>query len=117
MKKFGHRPSASLHDAVDALARRLAAAGVVVELNTAGLRKPVREIYPSPDVVRALRSAGVPITFGSDAHAPAEVGHDLDRAAALARECGYDRYAALRADGDGGRAVREFRALPPAPRR
>lgn len=113
VKKFGHRPTESLQDAVDALARRLATAGVVVELNTAGLRKPVREIYPGPDVLRALCSAGVPITFGSDAHAPAEVGRDLDRAAVLARECGYDRYVALRVDDRGGSATRELRALPP----
>lgn len=68
------------------------AAGVAIELNTAGLRKECREIYPSRALLEAAFAAGVPITFGSDAHAPEEVGADFDRALALARAVGYTRW-------------------------
>jgi histidinol-phosphatase (PHP family) len=63
--------------------------GTAMELNTAGLRKDCREIYPSPKIVRLARAHGVPITFGSDAHAPSEVGMDLAAAVQLARAAGY----------------------------
>jgi histidinol-phosphatase (PHP family) len=88
-KKFGFRPAV---DAAPLYQRFLAAAartGVAIELNTAGLRKECREIYPSPAFLDLARRAGVPITFGSDAHAPAEVGADFDQAVALAQSVGY----------------------------
>jgi histidinol-phosphatase (PHP family) len=66
-------------------------ADVAVELNTAGWRKECKEIYPSPAIVRLAHSKGVPITFGSDAHAPNEVGMDLPRAVELARSVGYSQ--------------------------
>jgi histidinol-phosphatase (PHP family) len=63
--------------------------GVAIELNTAGLRKACKEIYPSPAILKLAAQAGVPITFGSDAHAPGEVGLNLAEAVQLAREVGY----------------------------
>jgi len=63
--------------------------GVAIELNTAGLRKECREIYPSPAILKLAFEAGVPITFGSDAHAPDEVGKNLPDAVQLARSVGY----------------------------
>lgn len=63
--------------------------GVAMELNTAGLRKDCKEIYPSPQIVQLAAEIGVPITFGSDAHAPNEVGLNWPEALALARSAGY----------------------------
>jgi len=62
---------------------------IAIELNTAGLRKDCKEIYPCPALVRMAAEAGVPITFGSDAHAPGEVGADFAAARALALSAGY----------------------------
>jgi len=58
---------------------------VAIELNTAGLRKECKEIYPSPRIVHMAAQLGVPITFGSDAHAPNEVGLNFAEAVQLAR--------------------------------
>ncbi len=88
-KKFGHRPSADLTPEMRSVARAFCEAGVLVELNTAGLRNPAREIYPSQTFLRILRDAGVNVTFGSDAHRPEHVGYALSDAAAWAREAGY----------------------------
>ena len=63
--------------------------GVAMELNTAGLRKDCKEIYPSPQIVQLAAQHGVPITFGSDAHAPHEVGMNFAEAVALAKSAGY----------------------------
>jgi histidinol-phosphatase (PHP family) len=68
----------------------IAAAGVCVEVSAAGLHKPVGELYPDPGLLAACRRRGVPITLASDAHEPAHVGRDVDRAAAFARETGYE---------------------------
>lgn len=92
IKKFGHRPVAPVLSLYERLAGRLARAGVCLEVNTAGLRKPVGEIYPHDDLLRACYAAGVPVTFGSDAHAPGEVAADFLRAADLMRSVGYAEY-------------------------
>jgi len=74
------------------LAARLARSGVCAEVNTSGLRKPVGEIYPEPELLGALHRAGVPVTLGSDAHAPNEVAADYGAACALLRATGYTSY-------------------------
>ena len=56
---------------------------VAMELNTAGLRKDCKEIYPSPPIVNLAAKLGVPITFASDAHAPTEVGMNFAEAVEL----------------------------------
>jgi histidinol-phosphatase (PHP family) len=66
------------------------AAGVCVEVSAAGLHKPVGELYPDRGLLELCHERGVPITLASDAHEPANVGRDVDRAAALAREVGYE---------------------------
>jgi histidinol-phosphatase (PHP family) len=63
--------------------------GVAVELNTAGLRKDCKEIYPSRAFLELAFARKIPITFGSDAHAASEVGADFQNAVDLARSVGY----------------------------
>jgi len=88
-KKFGHRPprdSAPLYEKFLGAAKERHCA---IELNTAGLRKDCREIYPGREILQLAFQKGVPITFGSDAHAPGEVGMNFADAVQLAREVGY----------------------------
>ena len=86
VKKFGYRPTRALDKELSRLVERIAGAGVLVEINTAGLHKPVAEAYPSTDILRRLSEAGVPITFGSDAHQPEHVGRDFPHAVESARQ-------------------------------
>jgi histidinol-phosphatase (PHP family) len=67
--------------------------GVAMELNTAGLRKDCKEIYPAPRIVEMASQLGVPIAFASDAHAPKEVGMNFAEAVQLARNAGYTQYS------------------------
>lgn len=96
VKKFGHRARKELTDLYGRVARGLAVAGVAVEVNTAGLRKPVGELYPHLDLLVACRKAGVPATLGSDAHAPEEVAKDLPLAVEHLRAAGYERILTYR---------------------
>ncbi len=65
---------------------------IAIELNTAGLRKAAKEIYPSLDLLKAAKKAGVAICFGSDAHAPWEVGYAFNEAVELAKAAGYSQW-------------------------
>ena len=66
------------------------AAGVCLEISSAGLHKPVGELYPDRPLLEACRARNVPITLASDAHVPENVGRDLDRVVELARSAGYE---------------------------
>ncbi|MBA3029836.1 MAG: histidinol-phosphatase, partial [Desulfobacteraceae bacterium] len=47
---------------------------MAVEINTSGMRKPISHPYPSLDILPHLIRHGIPITTGSDAHEPEQVG-------------------------------------------
>ena len=111
VKKFGYRPTRTLGKELTRLVDRIARAGTLVEINTAGLHKPVGEAYPDPEILHRLREAGVPITFGSDAHAPDQVGRDFRHAVDLARSAGYTEFASLDAPRANGQAQVRMRPL------
>ena len=90
-KKFGFIPQRDCTPLFEKFLGAAKQADVAVELNTAGLRKDCKEIYPSPKILQLAHQLGVPITFGSDAHAPGEVGMDLAQAVELARSVGYSQ--------------------------
>lgn len=94
-KKHGHRPARALEEAEEEAIAAARASGCAVEISSAGLRKPVGEAYPEARLLRRLVAAGVPVTFSSDAHAPAEVGWGYDRTVALARACGVTEFVTL----------------------
>ena len=64
--------------------------GVALEISTAGLYKPVGEIYASGSLLERGRAAGANVTLASDAHLPKDVGRDFDRAVEHARAAGYE---------------------------
>lgn len=53
---------------------------VAVEVSTAGLRKPVGEIYPARAFLEMCLAAGRPVALSSDAHLPDQLGHEYGRA-------------------------------------
>jgi len=66
---------------------------MVLELNVAGYRKDVKESYPSKTLLREAFKLGIPITFGSDAHKPEQVGLFNSEITTLAKEIGYTECA------------------------
>ena len=65
--------------------RAIAASGIAVEVSTAGLRKPVGELYPARAFLEMVVDAGNPIALSSDAHTPEDLGRDYDQALRAAR--------------------------------
>ncbi len=91
VKIYGMRPPPSeLERHHRETADALPGTGVAVEVSTAGLRKPVGELYPDLALLEACRKRVIPITTGSDAHVALLVGRDFDRSLELARRVGYD---------------------------
>ena len=91
-KKHGQRPAAPRVAAEQGALAAVERSGAAVEISSAGLRKPVAEAYPEPRLLRAIAERGIPVTFSSDAHAPAEVGWGYERTLRLARDCGVREY-------------------------
>ncbi len=89
VKKFGHRPNTELSKELNDTAQVFKEYKVAVEVNTSGLRKPVKEIYPSCEILSLYQKYDIPIVFGSDAHTPGDIGKDFDNAILLARQAGY----------------------------
>jgi histidinol-phosphatase (PHP family) len=71
----------------------IAASGIAVEVSTAGLRKPVGELYPARPFLEMVVDAGNPIALSSDAHNPEDLGRDYDQALALLSELGVGELA------------------------
>jgi histidinol-phosphatase (PHP family) len=88
-KKFGIRPQQDCTPLYEKFLDAVAANDVAIELNTAGLRKECKEIYPSKQILQLAFARHIPITFGADAHAPEEVGMYFVDAMELARSVGY----------------------------
>jgi len=92
-KKFGHRPlDKDLKEMAQPTLDCIAEAGMGIEINTSGLRKPVGEIYPSEFILSMACEREIPICFGSDAHRPEDVGADFDKGLKLSRAAGYTHY-------------------------
>lgn len=96
-KKFGHRPpDDELSSLASSALDKIAQANMSIELNTSGLRKPAKEIYPSLLLLKMARKRNISICFGSDSHSPIHVGCDFNKALKLAKEAGYSECARYR---------------------
>ncbi len=82
-------------DEIEATLDCVAESGVAVEINGSGLSK-AGELFPGPALVEGLVRRDVPITLGSDAHRPAQVGRGFPEAAALLDHLGRDRVITFR---------------------
>lgn len=93
LKKFKYLPTRSLRPLYEETARVFRSTGVCVEVNTAGLRYPAKEIYPAPELLDIFFKKGLPVTVGSDAHCPEDVGYGLIEAVQLIKKTGYREIA------------------------
>jgi histidinol-phosphatase (PHP family) len=91
-KKFGIYPKESCAPMFERFLDAASKSRVAIELNTAGLRKECKEIYPGLPLLQMAAQRKIPITFGSDAHAVQEVGLNFAEAMQLARAAGCRDY-------------------------
>jgi histidinol-phosphatase (PHP family) len=96
VKVWGERrplPAGDLRRFYDRAMDGIAESDVAIEVSTAGLRKPVAEIYPAPAFLELCLEAGRPVALSSDAHVPEHLGHRYEEALGLLRSLGVERIA------------------------
>ena len=98
IKKFGVFTSKRTEDLIREAMTRIKNADMCIEVNTSGLRKPEKETYPSEKILAIAKEMKIPLTIGSDAHTPEDVGRSFDVASEL-----------IQAYGDGKIAIFEKR--------
>jgi histidinol-phosphatase (PHP family) len=86
-------PAGDLRRYYEPALEAIAESGIAVEVSTAGLRKPVAEIYPAPAFIAGVLEAGAPIALSSDAHLPEQVGFAYDQALELLEALGVGQLA------------------------
>ncbi len=92
IKVFGHRSSSYMEAEWTKLLNKIAGGGLCIEISTAGLRKPVQEIYPEERLILKAAQLKIPITIASAAHVPEDVGDRWEAAVRAAREAGCEEY-------------------------
>ncbi|MBN1164394.1 MAG: histidinol-phosphatase HisJ family protein [Candidatus Krumholzibacteriota bacterium] len=93
IRKSDFFPDFPLLDEYRAVARRLKEQGMALEVNSAGLRRGAGSVYPEFDFLRACVEENVPVTIGSDAHKPEDVGRDFSLVFDLLRRAGVTELA------------------------
>ncbi|MDN5697919.1 MAG: histidinol-phosphatase HisJ family protein [Rubrobacter sp.] len=93
IKIFRTYPERDITPILEKTAEAIAESGVVVDVNAAGLRKPVGEIYPAREFLEMFYRRGVPIILSSDAHAANEVGAGYEKSLPLVKDVGYTEVA------------------------
>ncbi len=91
IKVFNFLPKKDIRSVATPALKAIKKANMVLELNSAGLRKPCKEIYPSQSLLEVAYELDIPITFSSDAHAIGQVGFKYDKVAKLAKKIGYTK--------------------------
>jgi histidinol-phosphatase (PHP family) len=87
------RPDGDLRRFYDLAMDGIADSDVAIEVSTAGLRKPVGEIYPAPAFLAMCLEAGRPVALSSDAHVPDQLGDRYDQALELLGSLGVEEIA------------------------
>ncbi len=82
------RPEGDLRRFYELAMDGIAESRIAIEVSTAGLRKPVKELYPARAFLEMALDAGCPVALSSDAHVPADVGHAYSEALAMLQDLG-----------------------------
>lgn len=94
-KKFGRPTPEGFDYKYNEILSKIRYKDLAVELNTSGLNHGASEFYPSPRLLAMCREKGIPVTLGSDAHAPSSVGRHYDKAIDMLKAAGYTSVAAF----------------------
>ncbi|MBP2001416.1 histidinol-phosphatase (PHP family) [Paenibacillus shirakamiensis] len=100
IKRFGYTPSPALESEVIAMEQAtlhaILQAGVAMELNASGLTKVCEEMFPSQRILEEALRLGIPLTLGSDAHAPEKLSENLDVARRTLYDIGFRELATFK---------------------
>jgi len=90
IKVFNFKPKKDIRLIAKEAIKEIKKANMAVEINTAGFRKPVKEAYPSIELLELIYENNIAITFGSDAHKIEHIGYEYETALNLAKKAGFN---------------------------
>jgi histidinol-phosphatase (PHP family) len=91
IKVFNFKPKQDIKILAKNAIEAIADNKMVVEINTSGIRKKVKEFYPSIPLLEMIKQKNIDITFGCDAHNKTQVGFYLKEAYDVAKFLGYKK--------------------------
>ena len=100
------RPEGDLRRFYELAMDGIAESDVAIEVSTAGLRKPVAEVYPAAGFLELCLAAGRPVALSSDAHVPEQLGHEYGRTVDWLRGLGVTELAVFEGRTPAPRAAR-----------
>ncbi|MCR4941725.1 MAG: histidinol-phosphatase [Campylobacter sp.] len=89
LKLFKFLPKTDIRILAKPALEAIKKANLVMEINSAGFRKPIGEQYPSLQILELMKELDIDITFGSDAHSPQQVGLNGEICEKIAKDLGY----------------------------
>ena len=95
-KIFNNPPSKNLKKYIAKTLESIKDNHMVLEINSAGFRKKIGEMYPSREILELVFKCEIPITFSSDAHNPNQVGFKRNECKAIAKEIGFKKAASFK---------------------
>jgi histidinol-phosphatase (PHP family) len=84
------RPEGDVRRFYELAMEGIAESRIAIEVSTAGLRKPVGELYPDPVLLEWCLEAGCPVALSSDAHVPDQLGYRYEEALAALEDLGVE---------------------------
>lgn len=88
-KKFGYRATVDLSRDINETLKIIKDNDLVLDVNTSGLRKPVKEIHPSEKILQQALEYNIPVILGSDAHQPSHVAYAFEETRDLLKKIGF----------------------------
>ncbi len=89
IKKIGLKPKKNISNLLRKTADCFKKNKVCIEVNTSGLDRPCKEIYPSKEFLKMCFNRKIPIILSSDAHKPEDVGQHFNETIKLIKNVGY----------------------------
>ncbi|MBI2996406.1 MAG: histidinol-phosphatase [Candidatus Melainabacteria bacterium] len=93
IKIFGYRPTKEIKTFVKDILKLIKEKNLTIEISTAGLRKPVNELYPQDKIIHMIKELNIPITTASDAHAAKDIGYSYNRLYEVLKQYGFNQVA------------------------
>ena len=91
IKVFNFLPTQNIKSLVIDTLKEIKKSNMVIEINSAGFRKPIGEQYPSMEILELAYELNIPITFSSDAHSVEQVGLNYNKTTQIAKKIGYKK--------------------------
>ena len=95
IKVFKFFPTKDMSEHIYEALKAIKNSGMVIEVNFAGMRKPIGQQYPSLDILELAFELDIPITFGSDAHSVEQIGLNREKVYELIKAIGYTKAASF----------------------